>query len=107
MLLLLLFHHVAVMMRVVMLFVHGVATPFDESIYTAAELWHYAGREFIPVAFSWPAGKKGLLRGYTYDRESSEFAVLSPSAAYSRMPTRSVSFSSNSSPVLTSSAVRL
>jgi esterase/lipase superfamily enzyme len=62
--------------REVLLYVHGVANSFDEAIATTAELWHYTGREFVPAAFTWPAGKGGLLRGYTYDRESSEFAVF-------------------------------
>ena len=29
----------------------------------------------VPVAYSWPAGSKGLIRGYTYDHDSSEFTV--------------------------------
>lgn len=60
----------------ILLFVHGVKTNFDESLYTMAELWHYLGREFVPIAYSWPAGHGGLLRGYNYDRESSEFTVF-------------------------------
>jgi esterase/lipase superfamily enzyme len=60
----------------ILLYVHGVKTSFDEALSTTAELWHYLGREFVPIAYSWPAGKKGLLRGYTYDRESSEFTVF-------------------------------
>ena len=59
-----------------LIFVHGVKTDFDEALYTTAELWHYLGREFVPIAYSWPAGRGGLLRGYTYDRESSEFTVF-------------------------------
>jgi esterase/lipase superfamily enzyme len=42
----------------------------------SAELWHFLGREFVPIAYSWPAGAGGVLRGYTYDRESSEFTVF-------------------------------
>ena len=60
----------------VLIYVHGVKTSFDKSIYTTTELWHYLGREFVPIAYSWPAGHPGLLRGYTYDRESSEFTVF-------------------------------
>jgi esterase/lipase superfamily enzyme len=60
----------------ILFYVHGVKTSFDEALYTTAELWHYLGREFVPIAYSWPAGKKGLLRGYNYDRESSEFTVF-------------------------------
>jgi len=60
----------------ILLYVHGVKTSFDEALYTTAELWHYLGREFVPIAYSWPAGKRGLVRGYNYDRESSEFTVF-------------------------------
>lgn len=60
----------------ILLFVHGVANSFDDALFTTAELWHYMGREFVPMAYTWPAGHSGLLRGYTYDRESSEFTVF-------------------------------
>ncbi len=60
----------------VMIFVHGVAIPFEESIYTTAELWHYMGREIVPIAYSWPAGQGGVLRGYAHDRESGELTVF-------------------------------
>ena len=30
----------------------------------------------MPVLYSWPAGKAGLLTGYTHDRESGEFTVF-------------------------------
>ena len=35
--------------------------------------WHLGGRQRVPIAYSWPAGKKGLLSFYAYDRESGEF----------------------------------
>ncbi len=60
----------------ILLFVHGVGNSFDDALYATAELWHYLGREFVPIAYSWPAGKRGLVRGYNYDRESSEFTVF-------------------------------
>jgi esterase/lipase superfamily enzyme len=59
----------------IFIYVHGIHNTFSEAVYTTAELWHYFGREGVPVAYSWPAGGGGLLRGYTYDRESSEFTV--------------------------------
>jgi esterase/lipase superfamily enzyme len=59
----------------VYVFVHGVKTGFYGSVQTAAELWHFLGREGVAVAYSWPAGGKGLLRGYNYDYNSSEFTV--------------------------------
>jgi esterase/lipase superfamily enzyme len=59
----------------VYIFVHGYANSFDDSVTTLAQVWHFLGRRGVPVAYSWPAGGGGLLRGYTYDRESSEFTV--------------------------------
>jgi esterase/lipase superfamily enzyme len=60
----------------VYLFVHGYANTFDDSVQTIAQLWHFLGRQGVPVAYSWPAGGGGLLRGYTYDTGSSEFTVF-------------------------------
>ncbi len=54
-------------------FIHGFNNTFDDAIIRTAEGWHMAGRQGIPIAFSWPAGSGGL-RGYTQDRESGEFA---------------------------------
>jgi esterase/lipase superfamily enzyme len=59
----------------VYVFVHGVKTGFEGSVTTAAELWHFLGRNGVAVAYSWPAGGKGILRGYNYDYNSSEFTV--------------------------------
>ncbi len=59
----------------VFIFVHGVANTFSDAAYTMAELWHFFGREGVPVLYSWPAGRGGALRGYSYDRESSEFTI--------------------------------
>jgi esterase/lipase superfamily enzyme len=55
-------------------FIHGYNNTFDDSVTTIAQIWHFMGREGVPVAYSWPAGYGGL-RGYTYDRESGEFTV--------------------------------
>lgn len=60
----------------VYLFVHGYNCSFDDGVTTVAQLWHFFGRRGVPVAYTWPAGGTGLLRGYTYDRESSEFTVF-------------------------------
>jgi esterase/lipase superfamily enzyme len=57
-------------------YVHGVQNTFSEAVYVTAELWHYLGREGVPITYTWPAGRSGLLRGYSYDRESSEFTVF-------------------------------
>jgi hypothetical protein len=59
----------------VFVFVHGVGNQFDDAILAAAEYWHFLGREGVPIAYTWPAGAKGLVF-YTVDRESGEFTVL-------------------------------
>lgn len=55
-------------------FVHGYNVRFDEAVTTIAQIWHFLGRDGLPVAYSWPAGRGGV-RGYTVDRESGEFTV--------------------------------
>ena len=55
------------------LFVHGYGNTLKEAAFRMAELWHFLGREGVPIVYSWPAGAPGLLRGYTTDRESGEF----------------------------------
>ncbi len=56
-------------------FIHGFKSTFEEAAFVAAELWHFLGREGVPVFYTWPAGSPGLLRGYNYDRESGEFTI--------------------------------
>ena len=60
----------------VFVYVHGIQNSFEDALFAMAELWHYLGREGVPVAYTWPAGGGGVLRGYTYDRESGEFTVF-------------------------------
>jgi hypothetical protein len=59
----------------VFLFIHGVGNTFEDAVTAAAEYWHFLGREGLPIAYTWPAGAKGLLF-YTVDRESGEFTIL-------------------------------
>jgi esterase/lipase superfamily enzyme len=60
----------------VFVYIHGVGNSFSDPMFRMAELWHYLGRPGVPVVYTWPALKGGgLLRGYTYARESSEFTV--------------------------------
>jgi esterase/lipase superfamily enzyme len=59
----------------VYLYVHGYNNSFEDATFALAELWHFLGREGLPIVYTWPAGYPGLF-GYTYDRESSEFTVL-------------------------------
>lgn len=58
----------------IFLFIHGFNTPFDEAAFITAEIWHFAGRRGVPVAYSWPSGSGGAF-GYFTDRESGEFTV--------------------------------
>lgn len=58
----------------VYIYIHGYNNAFEDAVSVIAELWHFAGRRGVPIAYSWPAGRGGL-RGYFYDRESGEFTV--------------------------------
>ncbi|MEA3275254.1 MAG: alpha/beta hydrolase [Pseudomonadota bacterium] len=59
----------------VIVYVHGYNNDFDDAAFTLAELWHFAGREGVPLLYTWPAGRGGLT-GYAYDRESGEFTIF-------------------------------
>jgi len=61
----------------VIIYIHGYNNDFTDAAYQLAELWHFLGRKHLPVLYSWPAGHEGIsgLRGYNYDRESSEFTI--------------------------------
>jgi esterase/lipase superfamily enzyme len=59
----------------VFVFVHGFANTLADGAFRMAEIWHLVGREGVPILYSWPAGHPGLIRGYTHDRESSEFTI--------------------------------
>ncbi len=57
------------------IFIHGINNTFEKAAFAIAELWHFLGREGVPIMYTWPAGRSGLLKGYTYDRESGEFTI--------------------------------
>ncbi len=59
----------------VFVYVHGYNESFESAACTIAQIWHFLGRQGLPVLYSWPAGHGGGLRGYTYDRESGEYTV--------------------------------
>jgi len=40
----------------VVLFVHGYNNEFEDAAQTLAELWHFLGREHVPLLYTWPAG---------------------------------------------------
>ncbi len=57
------------------IYIHGYHSPFEDSSFVIAQLWHFLGRKGVPIAYSWPAGSPGIFRGYQYDRESGEFTI--------------------------------
>jgi esterase/lipase superfamily enzyme len=59
----------------VYLMVHGYHNTFSDTALVIAEIWHFMGREGVPIHYTWPAGESGAMKGYMYDRESSEFTV--------------------------------
>jgi esterase/lipase superfamily enzyme len=61
----------------VFLFIHGVDNTLEYTLETWAGMWHFLGREGVPVVYSWPAGFDGSpLTAYNYDRESGEFTIF-------------------------------
>lgn len=56
----------------VFLYIHGFSNSFDNSVTTIAELWHFLGREGVPIAYSWPCGSGGV-RQYMYTTLSGQF----------------------------------
>ena len=59
----------------IFIFIHGYANDFSEGAFKLAELWHFLGREGVPLLFSWPAGRGGPT-GYPYDIESGNFCLF-------------------------------
>lgn len=59
----------------VFVYVHGVGNSFEDAVLAVGEAWHFMGREGVPIAYTWPAGRGGLLF-YGYDRESGEFTIF-------------------------------
>jgi esterase/lipase superfamily enzyme len=57
-------------------YVHGYNNTFEDGVLVIAELWHFLGRQGVPILYTWPAGSKGALRGYMHDRESGEFTIF-------------------------------
>lgn len=56
-------------------YIHGYNNTFEDGALVIAELWHFLGRQGVPILYTWPAGSFGGLRGYNHDRESGEFTV--------------------------------
>ena len=55
-------------------FVHGFNNSFDDAVVRIAQAWHLAGRQGIPIVYTWPAGA-GVFE-YARDRESGEFTIV-------------------------------
>ena len=60
----------------VYVYIHGFNNSFTDAAFVMAELWHFLGREGVPIIYTWPAGAGGGLRGYTHDRESGEYTLF-------------------------------
>lgn len=61
--------------RSLLVYVHGFNNDFEDSLTTLANLWHFAGRESVPVSFTWPAGNGIGPLGYFRDRDAGVFSV--------------------------------
>jgi esterase/lipase superfamily enzyme len=57
-------------------YIHGFNNSFADAAFVMAELWHFLGREGVPIIYTWPAGAGAGLRGYTRDRESGEYTIF-------------------------------
>ena len=40
-------------------YIHGYNNTFEDGVLVIAELWHFLGREGVPILYSWPAGSGG------------------------------------------------
>jgi esterase/lipase superfamily enzyme len=60
----------------VYLYVHGFNNTFEDAVFTSAELWHFLGRQGVPICYTWPAGRGLSASGYVYDSVSCEFTVF-------------------------------
>lgn len=60
----------------VYLYIHGFDTTFDRAVFRSAELWHFLGRQGVPICYTWPAGRGMSGRGYVYDSVSCEFTIF-------------------------------
>lgn len=60
----------------VLIYIHGYNNRFEDSISALANIWHFAGRRSVPIAFTWPSGNGFGLLGYFRDRDSGMFSVF-------------------------------
>ncbi len=57
----------------VFIYVHGFNNTFEDAILTTGEMWHFLGREGVPICYTWPAGM-GVF-GYIYTLASTKFTI--------------------------------
>lgn len=50
--------------------IHGFNNSMEDAAFVMTGLWHFLGRQGVPIIYTWPAGV-----GYAYDRESGEFTI--------------------------------
>jgi esterase/lipase superfamily enzyme len=62
--------------KVAYVYIHGYNNTFEDGVLVIAELWHFLGRQGVPILYTWPAGAGSGLRGYNHDRESGEFTIF-------------------------------
>ncbi len=60
----------------VLVYVHGYNNAFEDSVTALANLWHFAGRSAVPIAFTWPSGNGAGVLGYFRDRDAGAYSVL-------------------------------
>ncbi|WP_415922035.1 alpha/beta hydrolase [Tateyamaria sp. SN6-1] len=58
-----------------LVYIHGFNNEFEDGLTTVANLWHFAGRRSVPIAFTWPAGNGAGPLGYFRDRDAGTFSV--------------------------------
>lgn len=61
--------------RRLLVFIHGFNNSFEDAVTTLADVWHFVGRQSVPIAYSWPAGNGFGPLGYFRDRDSGEFTI--------------------------------
>ena len=59
----------------VVIYVHGFNNTFDEAVANLAGVWHFMGRQGVPITYTWPAASGGMF-AYFIDRESGEFTIF-------------------------------
>lgn len=58
----------------VYIYVHGFANTFDDAVFVTADMWHFLGRQGVPVCYTWPAGIGGI-KAYEYTLASTQFTI--------------------------------